>query len=84
LLLPEPAADGLIYLTSAQAGELMGVSPAAVLRWERVGYLPAAGKGERGRRLYEYGAVITAEFQAREAAIRTSGTDAQVRRHFAA
>ena len=84
MVLPEPGPDGLIYLTSAQAGELTGVSAAAVLRWERAGYLAAAGKGSRGRRLYEYGAVIDAEFQARQAAIRTSGTDVQVRRHRAA
>ncbi len=84
MLLPERAPDGCIYLTPAQAGEAMGVSAAAVLRWEKAGYLEAAVKDERGRRLYEYGAVIEAEFLARQAAIRTSGSDARVRRHHAA
>lgn len=83
MLLPEASPDDQIYLTSAQAGQVAGVSAAAIRRWEKLGYLSSIT--EPGQmRLYAYEAVVTAEFRAREAAIRTSGSEARVQRHFAA
>jgi predicted site-specific integrase-resolvase len=84
VLLPAPAANEKIYLTTAQAAEAFGVSPDAVRRWVRVGYLEPAVRGERGRLLFEYVAVGRAEKMARDAAIATSGTDRRVRRKLAA
>lgn len=84
MLLPDAAPDGRIYLTSAQAAEITGVKPAAVRRWEHIGYLESA-PGTSRRKLYEYTAVLRAERLAREAAIRTSGSDTRVqRRHLPA
>ncbi|HEV2255383.1 MAG TPA: hypothetical protein VGS06_19555 [Streptosporangiaceae bacterium] len=78
MLLPDPAPDGEIYLTTAQAAQAMGRKPPAIRRWVRIGYLPEAAPG-----LYAFSAVAAAEKRAREAAIRTSGTDARARPNFA-
>jgi predicted site-specific integrase-resolvase len=82
VLLPDAAPDDRIYLTSAQAGEVAGVSAAAVRRWEQLGYLASITEPPE-RKLYEYDAVKKAEKMARDAAIRTSGTDTRARRRAA-
>jgi hypothetical protein len=66
MLLPDPAPDGEIYLTTAQAAQAMGVKPAAVRRWVRIGHLPEAAPG-----VYAFGTVAAAEKAARDAAART-------------
>jgi predicted site-specific integrase-resolvase len=79
VLLPECAPDGCDYLTNAQAAMAFGVAPSTVSGWVRAGYLTAAGA--RGRRaVYRLADVAEAEYQARQAAIRTSGSDKRVRR----
>ena len=78
MLLPDPAPDGCIYLTTAQAAQVTGRKPPAIRRWVRIGYLPEAAPG-----LYEFSAVTRAEKLARDAAIRTSGTDVRARPNFA-
>jgi DNA-binding transcriptional MerR regulator len=70
MLLPPPAPDGRVYLTSAQAAELTGVKPPTVRSWEHKGYLQSA-PGTNTRKLYAYDAVLAAARRAREAAIRT-------------
>ncbi len=45
MLLPDPAPDGEIYLTTAQAAEAMRVKPPVVRRWVRIGYLPEVAPG---------------------------------------
>ena len=66
MLLPDPAPDGEVYVTMAQAAEAMGVKPAAVRRWVRIGHLPEAAAG-----VYALSAVAAAEKAARDAAART-------------
>ena len=78
MLLPDPAPDGKVYVTTAQAALAMGRKPPAIRRWVRIGYLAEAAPG-----LYEFSAVTAAEKKARDAAIRTSGTDARARPNFA-
>lgn len=77
MLLPDPAPDGEIYVTTAQAAAAMGRRPPAVRRWVRIGYLAEAAPG-----LYAFSAVCAAEKRARDAAVRTSGTDARARPDF--
>jgi hypothetical protein len=82
--LPEPQADGLIYVVTKQAAGLMGVTPATITHWRSRGYLkPQPGSLPR-KPVYLWTDVVEAEFLAREAAIRASGTDRQVRRRIAA
>lgn len=78
VLLPDPAQDGEIYLTTAQAAAAMGRKPPAIRRWVRIGYLAEAAPG-----LYRFSDVTAAEKRARDAAIRTSGTDIRARPNFA-
>ena len=78
MLLPEPAPDGQIYVSTAQAAAAMGRKPPAVRRWVRIGYLAEAAPG-----LYRLSDVAAAEKRARDAAIRTSGTDTRARPNFA-
>jgi predicted site-specific integrase-resolvase len=66
MLLPDPAPDGEIYLTTAQAAEAMDVTTHTVRRWVRSGYLTEAAPS-----VYAFSAVTTAERVAREAATRT-------------
>ena len=53
-------------MTTARAAEAMGVKPAAVRRWVRIGHLPEAVPG-----VYAFSAVAAAEKAARDAAART-------------
>jgi len=84
MMLPDAAPDGCTYLSTAQAADLFGLTPAAIRRWVRVGYLKPRAKDARGHALYDLQDVTEAEFLAREAAIRTAGTDRRVRRRIAA
>ena len=78
--LPEPASDGLIYVTTATAARLLGVAPCTVTSWKAKGYLrPVTGSPVR-RPVYAWDDVMEAEFRARQNAIRTSGTTKQVQR----
>ena len=77
MLLPDPAPDGEIYISTAQAAKAMGRQPPAIRRWVRVGYLQEAAPG-----LYKLSDVTAAEAKARQAAVRTSGTDTRARPRF--
>lgn len=66
MLLPDPAPDGEIYVTTAQAAEAMGLKPPAIRRWVKIGYLPEAAPG-----VYAFSAVAAAERLARDAEART-------------
>jgi hypothetical protein len=78
--LPPPAPDGITYVVTKTAAALIGVAECTITRWRSLGYLrPVEGSPPR-RPLYRWPDIIEAEYQARQAAIRASGTDAQVRR----
>lgn len=82
--LPDPIADDLVYVFTKQAAALIGVAPCTITRWRALGYLkPAPGSPPR-KPAYLWDDVLEAEYKARMAAIRTSGTDVQVRRERAA
>lgn len=82
--LPEPRADGIIYVFTKQAAALMGVTPATITRWRSVGYLaPVPGSPPR-KPAYRWDDVVEAEYLARMAAIAASGTDVQCTRSIAA
>jgi hypothetical protein len=70
MLLPDPAPDGEIYVTTAQAAQAMGRQPPAIRRWVKLGRLPESAPG-----IYRLSDVAAAEQLAREAAIRTTGSD---------
>jgi hypothetical protein len=84
LELPAERADGVTYVITKQAAELMGVTPATITRWRSRGYLrPVPGSPSR-KPFYAWDDVVEAEHKARMAAIAASGTDAQCRRSIAA
>ena len=66
MLLPDPAPDGEIYLTTKLAAQVVGLQPPAVRRWVKIGYLPEAAPG-----VYAFSAVTAAEKLARDAEART-------------
>lgn len=66
MLLPDPAPDGEVYVTTGQAAEAMDVTEHTVRRWVRAGYLTRAAPG-----LYASSAVTAAEKLARDAEART-------------
>jgi|HubBroStandDraft_6_1064221.scaffolds.fasta_scaffold191766_2 hypothetical protein len=66
MLLPDPAPDGEIYVTTAQAAEAMRLKPPAIRRWVKIGYLAEAAPG-----WYAFSAVTAAERLARDAEART-------------
>ena len=66
MLLPDPAPDGEIYVSTAQAAEAMRLQPPAIRRWVKIGYLPEAAPG-----VYAFSAVTAAEKLARDAEART-------------
>jgi predicted site-specific integrase-resolvase len=66
MLLPDPAPDGEVYVTTGQAAEAMRVTPHTVRRWVRSGYLKPAAPG-----LYSFTAVAAAEKRSRDAEART-------------
>lgn len=65
--------DGL--LSTALAGQMVGVSPATIRSWRHRGWLSPQGLDERGRPLYARAAVRAAERRVRENGLRTSGID---------
>jgi hypothetical protein len=76
--------DGTPYVTRKHAAELMGVAPVTITTWCRRGYLkPIEGCPPR-RLLFSLDDVAEAERLAREAALRTSGSEERVVRRFAA
>jgi len=78
--LPPEGPDGKVYVTTATAAKLLRVAPCTISTWRSKGYMePMAGSPPR-RPVYAWADVLEAEFRARQNAIRTSGTDAQVRR----
>lgn len=77
MLLPDPAPDGEIYVTTAQAAKATGRQPPAIRRWVKLGYLVEVAPG-----LYALSAVTDAEARARDGAVRTSGTDTRARPRF--
>lgn len=74
--------DGEEYVTRQQAARLMGVDPRTISTWERRDYLKRVQGFPPRKPLYLLSDVIDAEKSARDAAIRTSGTQARVVRHF--
>jgi len=81
LELPEPAVDGNIYVVSWQAALLMRVAPCTISRWQRKGYLHPIPQSPPHRPIYLWEDVITAEHEARKAAMKASGTTKQVQRN---
>jgi Helix-turn-helix domain len=71
--------DGHIYLTTQRAAELFGVNHSTVSNWRRSGKLTPFCT-VAGKPVYRMVDVARAEQAAREAALRTSGTDKRVRR----
>jgi DNA-binding transcriptional MerR regulator len=65
--------DGL--LTTAQAGQMVGVDPSTIRTWKQRGWLAPQGLDERNRPLYARQAVRAAERRVRENGLRTSGID---------
>lgn len=78
--LPEPAADGRVYLSTKGAAELFGVRACTISSWKTKGYLrPLDGSPPR-KPLYSYDDLVQAEYTAWQAALRTSGTDKRILR----
>jgi hypothetical protein len=78
------AADDRAYLRTAKAAEAFGVTPEAIHRWHRLGYVDPVATSKRDGSLWEFSALAEAEKRARDAAVATSGTDKRARRTFAA
>ena len=80
MLLPQAAADGETYLFTKAAAEAMGVAECTISQWRRRGLLEPLDGSPPRKPLYRLSDLRSAEQQARENAIRTSGSDARVRR----
>lgn len=63
------------FITTAEAAELVGVSPATIRQWRNRGHLAAQGLDERGRPLHTREAVRAAEKRVRENGLSASGID---------
>lgn len=63
------------FLTTAQAAELAGVSPATIRSWRNRGYLAPQGLDERNRPLHTREAIRAAERLVRENGLAASGID---------
>ena len=79
--LPEPAPDGVIYVTTTVAARLLRVAPCTVTSWKSKRYLAPVPGSPPGKPVYRWADVLEAEFTARMNAIRVAGTDVQVRRN---
>jgi hypothetical protein len=79
-MLPTPAPDGTIWLTTRQAAAEMHVAPCTITSWRHKGYLTPHPASPPRHPLYSLGNLIDAERKARSAAWRTSGTLRRVRR----
>ncbi|MFN2636865.1 MAG: helix-turn-helix domain-containing protein [Gemmatimonadaceae bacterium] len=60
-----------VYLTTAQAAELVGVSQAAIRQWVKRGHLAPAGRDRRGHMMFTQLAVARAEGATRKHARRS-------------
>ena len=79
--LPAAAHDGETYVTTTLGARLLNVAVCTISSWKAKGYVqPVTGSPPR-RPLYRWDDLVEAEYIARQNAIRTSGTDAQVRRN---
>jgi len=63
------------YLTTLEAGRLVGVKPVTIRQWRKRGYLVAQGLDERGYPLHSREAVRAAERRARDNGLAASGID---------
>ncbi len=69
--MPRPEYDPeQVYLTTAQAAELAGVSAAAIRQWVKREHLAPAGRDKRGHMLFTQRAVAMAEQKTRKHARR--------------
>jgi hypothetical protein len=68
------------YLTTAEAGRLVGVDSATIRKWRQRGHLAAQGLDERGRPLHTREAVRAAERLVRANGLATSGIDPRLLR----
>lgn len=65
--------DGL--LPTAEAGRMVGVTPATIRKWRQRGHITPDGLDERNRPLYRRETVRAAERKVRENGLRVSGVD---------
>jgi hypothetical protein len=72
------------FLTTAEAGRLVGVSASTIRSWRNRGWLTAQGLDEHGHPLHTREAVRAAERKVRENGLRTSGIDPRSQRYHAA
>jgi DNA-binding transcriptional MerR regulator len=69
--MPRPELDpDEVYLTTAQAAELAGVSAAAIRKWVEREHLVPAGRDRRGRMVFTQIGVAKAEEKTRKLARR--------------
>ncbi len=69
--MPRPELDPEeVYLTTAQAAELAGVSTAAIRQWVKRKHLEPAGRDRRGHMMFTQIAVANAEYKTRKHARR--------------
>jgi DNA-binding transcriptional MerR regulator len=69
--MPRPGFDpDEVYLTSAGAAELAGVSTAAIRQWVKRGHLEPVGRNAQGHMLFTQLAVAKAEYATRKHARR--------------
>lgn len=73
--------DGL--LTTTEAAQRVGVSPATIRSWRNRGWLAPQGLDERNRPLHSEEAVRAAELRVRANGLETSGIDPRLLRHSA-
>lgn len=63
------------YVTTAQAAQMVHVSPATIRSWVLRGHLAKRGLDEHGHALYAPDDVAAAEKRVRDNGLRTSGID---------
>ena len=80
--LPEPAADGVTYLTTRQAARVARVADCTITSWKKKKLLIPVPQSPPRKPLYRLEDVHAAEHRAWQRAIEASGTDSQIaRRH---
>lgn len=63
------------YVTTADAADIVRVTPATIRKWRQRGHLAPRGLDERGNPLYAPADVIAAEKRVRDNGVRASGVD---------
>lgn len=63
------------FLTTPEAAQMIGVTPATIRKWRQRGWLAVQGLDERGRPLHTREAVRAAELRVRDNGLRASGID---------